>query len=220
MTAESAEEHRRKTGMTTGMKTTRRTRVGVAVATVALLAAVGGCGDDDDNGDGGASPSPTASPTLTQSPTPTESPSPTESPTATAGEAATVMVREAGDLGPILTDGEGRTLYLFEADEDEKSTCNDACAVAWPPLTTSGEPKAGEKADAELLGTTERDDGSTQVTYNGHPLYFFQNDKKPGDTTGQGVEGFGAAWFALTASGDKAEGDAQDTGDPGVTGGY
>ncbi len=201
--------------MKTGKKTTRRTRVGVAVATVALLAAVGGCGDDDDNGDAGASPSPTASPTATQSPT--------ESPTATAeaDEAATVMVREAGDLGPILTDGEGLTLYLFEADEGEESTCNDACAVAWPPLTTSGDPQAGEDADADLLGTTERDDGSTQVTYNGHPLYYFQNDKEPGDTTGQGVVGFGAAWFALTASGDKAEGDAQDSGDDdAVTGGY
>lgn len=191
--------------MKTRMKTTRRTRVAVAVATAALLGAIGGCG----NGDGGGeeSPSPAGSPTPAESPT--------ESPTATVGEAATVMLREAGDLGPILTDGEGRTLYLFEADKDEKSTCNDACAEAWPPLTTSGEPKAGENADAELLGTTERKDGSTQVTYNGHPLYYFQKDKKPGDTTGHDVDGFGAKWYALNASGDKAESDAPETGDTG-----
>lgn len=193
-----------RTRMKTRMKTTRRTRVAVAVATALLLTAVGGCGNGD--GDGEESPSPAASPT------------PTDSPTATAGKAATVMLREAGDLGPVLTDGEGRTLYLFEADKDEKSTCNDACAEAWPPLTTSGKPKAGEKADAKLLGTTERADGSTQVTYNGHPLYYFQNDKKPGDTTGHGVEDFGAKWYALNASGDRAEGDAQDTGETGDTG--
>lgn len=196
--------------MKTRVKTTRRTKVAVAVATAALLTAVGGCGD----GDGEESPSPAGSPTATESATQ----SPPESPTATASGAATVMLREAGDLGPVLTDGEGRTLYLFEADKDEKSTCNDACAKAWPPLTTSGEPKAGEKADAKLLGTTKRDDGSTQVTYNGHPLYYFQSDKKPGDTTGHDVEGFGAEWYALTASGDKADDDAQDADETGDTG--
>lgn len=189
------------------MKTTSRTGVAVAVATAALLTAVGGCGNGD--GDGGQSPSPAGSPT----PTRTAAQSPTGSPTATAAGVATVMLREAGDLGPVLTDGEGRTLYLFEADKSEKSTCNDACAAAWPPLTTSGEPKAGEKADAKLLGTTERADGDTQVTYNGHPLYYFQNDKKPGDTTGHDVEGFGAEWYALNVAGDKAEGNAPETGD-------
>jgi predicted lipoprotein with Yx(FWY)xxD motif len=90
-------------------------------------------------------------------------------------------------LGHVLVDGQGLSLYLFEPDAQGDSTCYDECATAWPPLVTDGEPTAGDGADAGLLGTTTRDDGSTQVTYDGWPLYHWAGDQAPGDVNGQGV---------------------------------
>lgn len=121
-----------------------------------------------------------------------------------AGGAATVKTRK-GKLGTYLVDSQGRSLYLFEKDKTKKSTCSGACATAWPPLLTTGKPKAAGSAKAGLLGTTKRSDGKTQVTYNGHPLYYFVQDKKAGDTKGEGVDGFGAEWYVLSASGKKIE---------------
>ena len=111
----------------------------------------------------------------------------------------------AGKLGTILVDANGRTLYLFEADKSTQSTCNGACAAAWPPLLTSGGPTAGGSAKPGLLGTTKRSDGKTQVTYNGHPLYGYAGDSKPGDTNGEGLNQFGAAWYVLNTSGEKVD---------------
>jgi predicted lipoprotein with Yx(FWY)xxD motif len=110
-------------------------------------------------------------------------------------------------VGTILVDGEGKTLYLFEKDTSTKSMCDGACATNWPPVTTDGAPKAGDGATASMLGTTERDDGATQVTYGGHPLYYFSGDASPGDTSGQGVDAYGAEWYVLGANGNKVEGD-------------
>jgi predicted lipoprotein with Yx(FWY)xxD motif len=117
---------------------------------------------------------------------------------------ATVKTRH-GKLGTFLVGTNGRTLYLFEKDKSKKSTCSGACATAWPPLLTRGKPKASGKAKASLLGTTKRSDGTTQVTYNGHPVYYFIQDKKAGDTKGEGVDGFGAEWYVLSTSGKKIE---------------
>jgi predicted lipoprotein with Yx(FWY)xxD motif len=116
------------------------------------------------------------------------------------GSSATVNVANTG-LGKILVDSSGRTLYLWEKDSGTKSACSGGCAAAWPPLRTSGKPTAGGGAKASLLGTTPRSDGKPQVTYDGHPLYSFQGDSKPGDTTGQGSTGFGAPWYVLSATG-------------------
>jgi predicted lipoprotein with Yx(FWY)xxD motif len=121
-----------------------------------------------------------------------------------AGSRATVKTRH-GELGTFLVDGKGRTLYLFEKDKTKKSTCTGACATAWPPLLTSGKPKAAGKAKRSRLGTTKRKDGKTQVTYKGHPLYYFYLDTKAGDTNGEGVDGFGAEWYVLAPSGKKIE---------------
>lgn len=121
-------------------------------------------------------------------------------PKAPTGAPATVSVANTS-LGKILVDSEGRSLYLFKADVGTKSTCNGACASAWPPLSVSSEPAVGGGASASLLGTSKRPGGGSQVTYNGHPLYRFVNDHKPGDVNGQGVNGFGALWFALSATG-------------------
>jgi len=123
----------------------------------------------------------------------------------TQKRAATVAVASNSDLGKILVDGDGRTLYLFEADEEGSSACSGACAEAWPPFTTQGDPSAGEGASADKLGTISRDNGDTQVTYNGHPLYYYTPDEGPGDTKGQDIEQFGAEWYVLSPKGDKVE---------------
>jgi predicted lipoprotein with Yx(FWY)xxD motif len=124
--------------------------------------------------------------------------------TATANGAhrssATVSVASTG-LGKILVDSKGRTLYLWEKDSGTKSACSGGCAEAWPPLRAGGRPTAGGGAKASLLGTIPRSDGKPQVTYDGHPLYGYQGDSKPGDTTGQGSTGFGARWYVLSATG-------------------
>jgi predicted lipoprotein with Yx(FWY)xxD motif len=122
-----------------------------------------------------------------------------------AGSAAALKTRH-GKLGTFLVDGKGRTLYLFQKDTSTKSRCSGACATAWPPLLTTGKPKASGSARKALLGTTRRSDGTTQVTYKGHPLYRFAQDMKPGDTMGQGVTAFGARWYAVSTSGRRLGG--------------
>ena len=112
----------------------------------------------------------------------------------------TVTARN-GAMGMYLTDGEGRSLYLFEADTSGTSTCTGACATQWPPLLTTGAPQAGSGATADMLGTAARADGTMQVTYNKHPLYLFSGDKAAGDTNGQGVNAFGALWWLVNPAG-------------------
>jgi len=127
--------------------------------------------------------------------------SPASSPAASpAGTAATIAVATT-KLGQILVDGKGLTLYLFVADTSTTSTCNSSCATVWPPVLTTGAPQAGAGANASLLGTTTRTDGTTEVIYAGHPLYYFVQDKSAGDTTGQGVNSFGALWWVLSPAG-------------------
>ena len=121
---------------------------------------------------------------------------------AASGSVAVVKVR-ATSLGSTLVASNGNTLYMFAHDTGTKSTCSGMCATYWPPLVTTGKPKAGSGAHAALLGTTHRADGKLQVTYHGHPLYFFANDKKAGATSGEGVKAFGAKWFALSPAGVK-----------------
>jgi predicted lipoprotein with Yx(FWY)xxD motif len=126
--------------------------------------------------------------------------------TGSAASRATVKTRH-GKLGTFLVGGNGRTLYLFEKDKTSKSTCTGQCAQFWPPLLTSGKPKAAGKAKASLFGTTKRSDGKVQVTYKGHPLYYFSQDTKPGDTMGEGFNAFGAKWYVLAPSGKKIDND-------------
>jgi predicted lipoprotein with Yx(FWY)xxD motif len=123
--------------------------------------------------------------------------------TTTAGavlEGAAVATADS-ELGTIVVDGEGLTLYILTADEQGASTCYDDCAGAWPPFTTDGGPQAEAEVDASLLGTTDRDDGTTQVTYDGWPLYYFIQDAAPGDVTGQGIVGFGGTWWVIGPDG-------------------
>ena len=152
-----------------------------AISASAFMALIVGCG--------GTTPSATA-----QSPSPAASPSPSAS-------AETIKVATDAKLGQILVDEEGKTLYLFVADKGTASTCYTSCATIWPPVLTTGAPQAEGGAKASLLGTTTRTDGKVEVTYAGHPLYYFIQDKKVGDTTGQGVNGFGALWWVVSPSG-------------------
>jgi predicted lipoprotein with Yx(FWY)xxD motif len=115
-------------------------------------------------------------------------------------KAATITTANRG-LGTMLVDGQGRTLYLWKADTGRRSTCSGACATAWPPVTTKGKPKAHGAAKASLLSTTKRSDGSTQVTYAGHPLYRFQGDSSAGQHNGQGSDAFGADWLVVAPGG-------------------
>jgi predicted lipoprotein with Yx(FWY)xxD motif len=118
---------------------------------------------------------------------------------------ATVKPRTT-KLGKIVVDGKSHTLYLFEKDKNGKSKCSGACATNWPPLLTKGKPKASGSVSASKLGTTKRSDGTTQVTYGGHPMYTFVVDKnKPGSTKGQGVDAFGAEWYVVGTNGKKIE---------------
>ncbi|MEA2135107.1 MAG: hypothetical protein QOC68_3016 [Solirubrobacteraceae bacterium] len=109
-------------------------------------------------------------------------------------------------LGKVLVNGKGVTLYLFMKDKNGKSACSGACAQAWPPLLTKGRPQASGGTSSAKLGTTRRSDGTTQVTYNGHPLYTFVLDHgKPGSTAGEGSKAFGAEWYVLGTNGNKID---------------
>jgi predicted lipoprotein with Yx(FWY)xxD motif len=119
-----------------------------------------------------------------------------------ATKSATIDVAKT-DLGKVLVNPRGRTLYLFKLDSGTQSECTGGCATAWPPLVATGTPSAGTGAKASLIGTTTRADGTSQVTYNGHPVYLFEGDHKARQTNGQGVDAFGARWYALNASGNQ-----------------
>jgi predicted lipoprotein with Yx(FWY)xxD motif len=119
-------------------------------------------------------------------------------PKTASGRPATIGLEPAGSLGKVLVDSRGRTVYLFRKDSRGKSSCAAACAAAWPPVRML---VPGPGLSAAKLTTTARSDGGPQVLYNGHPLYRYTGDAKPGDTNGQRVTAFGAAWFAVSGAG-------------------
>jgi predicted lipoprotein with Yx(FWY)xxD motif len=136
---------------------------------------------------------------------------------ATKAKPATVRVAKT-NLGKILVNSKGRTLYLFQADSGTTSACADACAVAWPPLT-SATPKAGKGAKASLVSTATRSDGKPQVIYSGHPLYTYSGDKKAGNTNGQGVNAFGGLWYVLSPTGTEITSTPSTSGGSGGSSG-
>jgi predicted lipoprotein with Yx(FWY)xxD motif len=166
-----------------------RYRIGAVTALIGVSVLVAACGSSSSTttataaaGAGGSTASTTA--------------------TATAAASKGVAIGTAtGKDGTYLTGAGGRTLYLWVADSGGMSSCSGACAKAWPPLTTKGKPIAGSGVHAADLGTIKRSDGSTQVTYNGHPLYYFVEDKGKGSITGQGSDAFGAKWWLVSPAG-------------------
>lgn len=158
---------------------------GLLLGTSVILAACGGTS--------ASAPAAPTAPPATAAPAATEIPAATGEPT--AGGAAAVNLADTS-LGSVLVDGDGRTLYMFTADSAGTSSCYDSCATNWPPVLGTATPGAG--LDAALFATTDRTDGTAQVTFNGMPLYLFAGDSKPGDVNGQGV---GGKWFVLGADG-------------------
>jgi predicted lipoprotein with Yx(FWY)xxD motif len=114
---------------------------------------------------------------------------------------ASVVGTSSSSLGTFLVDAKGRALYLWDADHGAMSACSGACAQAWPPLTTAVAPKASGAAKASLLGTTKRADGTREVTYAGHPLYYFAGDTAAKQTNGQGSDSFGSPWWVVSPAG-------------------
>src|SRR5574341_89052 len=142
-------------------------------------------------------------------PTPTPTPVPptvaptsvpaTVAPTAAPAKPVALKVVQSATLGKFLADGDGRTLYMFARDGKNTATCYDDCAKRWPPYLTQAKTDAIEGVNATLIGTTQRKEGTTQITYNGWPLYYWAADTKSGDTFGQGI---GNTWWVVTPSGD------------------
>jgi predicted lipoprotein with Yx(FWY)xxD motif len=122
-------------------------------------------------------------------------------------------------LGKIITDGKGRTLYVFAKDTGMKSTCSGACATNWPPFTTASKPAAGGGVSAGSITLVKRADGKSQVALDGHPLYYFMGDQAPGQLNGQGVDEFGAKWWAVTPSGMTVTTAAKSSGGSSSGGG-
>lgn len=178
----------------------RRHRLHILAPAAALAVVLAGCGSDEPE----QSDTPAAEETTSEDMTSedamsddvgTETTDTDDGATMTAGPAE-IMVAES-DLGPILVDAEGMTLYLFTQDTPGTSVCEDDCLAAWPPL--EGEPQAGDGVDESLLGSIERSDGTVQATYNDWPLYYFAQDAAPGDLNGQAVN---EVWWVVSPEGE------------------
>jgi predicted lipoprotein with Yx(FWY)xxD motif len=169
----------------------------LAIAGILVSLALTACGDDDGSttatrpsqgaGDGSAAADRKSSSGRAQK----------------AGSGTEVVVADS-QYGPVLFDSARQAIYLFDRETSDASRCYGACAEAWPPVLTDGEPVGGDGVDTELLGTTHRDDGSTQVTYDGHPLYYYVHDP-PGELLCHGVEEFGGLWLAVDPSGEAVQ---------------
>jgi predicted lipoprotein with Yx(FWY)xxD motif len=180
----------------------------VALAVVVALGALAaGCGGDDDS----ASASSTSSTTAATHRSSTTSGAPSA--------AATVKTAKTS-LGTVLVDQSGRTLYFFGKDTGTQSQCTGACATQWPPDTMQGTPTAGSGVNKSMLGTTQRSDGTTQVTYNGHPVYRFLQDTKAGDVNGEGINAFGGVWYAAGPDGNNVLPSSAGSGSSSGTPGY
>jgi predicted lipoprotein with Yx(FWY)xxD motif len=161
-------------------KSQKKVTIGFALAAVLAALVIAGCGG------GGSSSSGSGS-------------------SIASGTGGTIGAAEIEGLGNVLVDAEGMTVYDFTVDEGTMSNCYGGCEAAWPPVTTTGKPTAGEGAMASDLGTTKRKDGTVQVTYKGHPLYTFSGDEGPGEANGNEAEG---TWFALDEKGAAVKGQA------------
>lgn len=185
------------------------TRLCAATLLLTLLVA---CGDDS------ASTTDQSAPTSSAAPSPAESAAPSPTPTSSeptdtgsalasakpeAAKPGKRIVQGASDFGPMLYDGTGQAIYLFDVETSSKPECYDACATAWPPVLTKGKPVAGAGVDGSLLSTTKRTDGTTQVTYNDHPLYFYAHEGK-GEVKCHDIFLNGGNWYVVQPNGGAA----------------
>ena len=186
-----------------------RRPLAIGVAGMAALALLAGCGSSSSSSSSSAASAPASTPTQSTASSTAASTTAASTTTAAAGGSGTTVQTKGGKLGTILAAGPKRlTVYLFEADKGSTSSCSGACAKVWPPVTSEGKPVAGGAAVAADLGTTMRSDGSEQVTYKGHPLYYYDDDKDSGDAYGEGSKQFGASWYVLKSDGSKVDKDS------------
>jgi predicted lipoprotein with Yx(FWY)xxD motif len=174
---------------------------------IAVLAAcvivMTGCGDAESSSGAPSAPGPTSpsgTPLQPATSPPTQS---STSPAATPLRTGTVIKAAKSQFGMMLFDGTGQAIYLFDKEQTTKPECYDACAEAWPPVLTKGEPTAASGARQDLLGTTKRNDGATQVTYGGHPLYYYAHEAK-NEVKCHNIQGFGGLWLVVTPAGQSA----------------
>jgi predicted lipoprotein with Yx(FWY)xxD motif len=180
-----------------------RTTYAFALLAIAAAMAIAGCGSSSSTGSTSASASSSggiygSGGEEKPASTPAEAPS--------TVPAVAISTGTAANVGQVLVDSKGMTLYYFQKDQkgSGKSKCSGECASDWPPLTTHGAAKAMTGVQASMLGTIKRSDGTTQVTYAGWPLYTFEGDKKPGEDNGTDSKAFGASWYPLHPNGEKA----------------
>jgi predicted lipoprotein with Yx(FWY)xxD motif len=177
-------------------------RTASALAALAATLVVSGCGSDSTDNASSASASKSADSAYGYDSNRLKR-TDEEQPGAQAKTGVALKIKAANGM---LADDAGRTLYLWEADQGDESACDGPCAEAWPPLTTDGRPAAGDGVKASLLGTSKRADGTLNVTYAGHPLYYFSGDQAAGDSNGKGSDGFGAKWWPVAPDGAAIEG--------------
>ena len=169
-----------------------------ALAVIAIAAGLGvtGCGGDDESSD----PEPSGGGAAAESSV-TEDVSAERAAAEKKGTEGTTVKLGDSQFGRILFGGNNQAIYLFDKEGGTTSECYGECAAAWPPVLTAGAPRAARGVRAGMLGTTERDDGSVQVTYDGQPLYYYAHEG-PGEVTCHDVEEFGGLWLVLDAAGD------------------
>jgi predicted lipoprotein with Yx(FWY)xxD motif len=175
----------------------------LAVGALALALSIAACGGGTAYGGGSESSSSDTSSESGKGNYSYAPPTPANGEAEASGNAYVALGSSAG-AGMVLVDSKGFVLYDFHKDQGTTSACYGECAKVWPPLLTEGEPKPSNGASASKLGTTERKDGTTQVTYAGHPLYTYVADKNPGEANGNDFSSFGAQWYALKGSGEEA----------------
>jgi len=174
-------------------------RLGAAALALGVLALiVAGCGSSSKTSSTSAGQSTAASVTNAGS--------------SSSGAATIVSTAGTPKFGTVLVNSKGLALYDFQKDSGTKSACYGSCAKVWPPLTSAGTPKAAGGVEGSKLGTIKRTDGTTQVTYNGHPLYTYTADRGPGEVNGNGTTSFGGSWHALDPSGSEAKSAATSAG--------
>jgi predicted lipoprotein with Yx(FWY)xxD motif len=179
--------------------------LGALGATGLLALALAGCGGGSSSTSSSTSSASASGGSAYPQSTATTASAPASAAASGAG-VATISVVHNGELGSILVAGpKRRTVYLFAADKGPTSTCSSACAEVWPPVTTTTSPKAAGGANSADLATITRTDGTKQVTYKGHPLYYYVGDPNSGDTSGQGINSFGAPWYVLSPSGSEVK---------------
>jgi predicted lipoprotein with Yx(FWY)xxD motif len=174
-------------------------RAALAIAALCAALALAACGDDEgDSSGGGQGGGSAATPAAEEKAKQAENPAEAGAPAVKPG----IRIKTAdSQFGEVLFDGDDRAIYYFDKETSATSECYGACAAAWPPVLSEGKPQPGGPVKASLLGTTKRDDGSTQVTYDGRPLYYYVDDPQ-GEVLCHNVTEFGGLWLAVQPNGD------------------